>query len=142
MTTVPYEVEVSERLVGSAVFNTVGTDELRPAGSIPVHLRLSLFTASANPSVTGTASDPHLVETIRKWKSMFAGHTKCVAKFCHRETIWVGRPEHLENRFKASDDINMEVDIIVAHQHTETDESSSNLSIAHLDRAGGDSLGK
>ena len=39
MTTVPYEGEVSERLVGSAVFNTVGTDELRPAGSIPVHLR-------------------------------------------------------------------------------------------------------
>ena len=39
MTTVPYEVEVSERLVGSPAFKAGGTGDPRPAGSIPVHLR-------------------------------------------------------------------------------------------------------
>ena len=41
----PSATEVSERLVGSPAFKAGGTGDPRPAGSIPVHLRIPAVTA-------------------------------------------------------------------------------------------------
>ena len=133
MITVLYEAEVYERLVGSAVFNTVGTDELRPAGSIPVHLRSVRYLASTHPPITDPAGDPHLVEAIDERQRVLAGNAKRITKIGDRKASGVSVPEQFKNGFEITKHIGVEVHAIVSNEYSEAYQPRNHRAIVVVD---------